>query len=88
MAIRSVPAEYQPWPYFQWPSTIFANVEEAWVIKYETWNLHRHETELKYSAAWKRNVKDFTVTEVDWLTGNGGVLYSTWIKTNGLTRNP
>lgn len=41
-------------------------------MSYETRNSHRHEIELKYSSAWRLNVKYFTVTEIDWLTGNGG----------------
>lgn len=58
-----------------------------WLIyKHVVWDMKHemqkwHEIELKYSAAWRLNVKYFTVTEIDWLTGNGVFFYnSTLIK--------
>ena len=88
MAIRSVPKLcISPDLISHVQMHVWTNVD-VWAMSYETWNSHRQEVELKYSAAWRLNVKFFTVTEIDWLTGNGGFLYLTLIKMNGLTRNP
>lgn len=88
MAIQSVPKlNVSPDLISHVQMHVWTNVE-VWAMSYETWNSHRQEVELKYCAAWRLNVKFFTVTETDWLTGNGVFLYLTLTKMNGLTRNP